>query len=100
LIKMKISTDSKIDVKNLKKLKKLENQLVVVFDVSGKRSEKNIFSVKSKKISNDEFFLFIKSDGGLPIKRFVSGDNISPSVAQILSVQCKCLEFDFLDVYV
>ena len=99
-IKIKITTQSKIDVKNLKKLKELEKQPVVVYDASGKRSEKNIFSVKSKKISNNEFFLFLKSDGGLPIKRFVDGDDVSPGVADILDTTCKCLEFDFLDVHV
>ena len=99
-IKMKISCDSKIGATILKKLKKLEIRPVVVHDVSGKRSEKNIFSVKSKKISDSEFSLFVKADGGLPIKRFVSGDNVSPSVADALDTACKCLEFDFLDVYV
>jgi tRNA pseudouridine synthase 10 len=99
-IKIKIATRSEIDTKNLKKLKELEKQPVVVYDASEKRSEKNIFSVKSKKTSNNEFFLFLKSDGGLPIKRFVDGDNVSPGVADILDTTCKCLEFDFLDVHV
>ena len=99
-IKIKITTQSEIDTKNLKKLKTLETQPVVVYDASRKNSEKNIFSVKSKKTSNTEFYLFLESDGGLPVKRFVDGDNVSPGVADILDIKCKCLEFDFLDVHV
>lgn len=99
-VEIRIGADSKINAKNLKKLKKLEKQPAVVCDVSGKCSEKNISSVKYKKISDDEFSLFIKADGGLPIKRFVNGDNVSPSVADALGITCKCLEFDFLDVCV
>ena len=47
-IKMRISTESVIEIKNLKKLKDLTNSPVVVYDVSGKRSEKIISSVKYK----------------------------------------------------
>jgi len=99
-IKMRISTESVIEIKNMKKLKDLTKSPVVVYDVSGKRSEKNIFSVKYKKTSQNEFSLFLKADGGLPIKRFVNGDNVSPGVSSIINNHCKCLEFDFLDIYV
>jgi tRNA pseudouridine synthase 10 len=99
-IKMRISTESEIEIKNMKKLKDLTKSPVVVYDVSGKRSEKKISSVKYKKISKNEFSLFLKADGGLPIKRFVNGDDISPGVSLILDNHCKCLEFDFLDIYV
>ena len=99
-IKMRISTESEIEIKNMKKLKDLTKSPVVVYDVSGKRSEKKISYVKYKKISKNEFSLFLKADGGLPIKRFVNGDDISPGVSLILDNHCKCLEFDFLDIYV
>ena len=99
-IKMRISTESVIEIKNLKKLKDLTNSPVVVYDVSGKRSEKIISSVKYKKTTQNEFSLFLKADGGLPIKRFVNGDNVSPGVSSIIDNSCKCLEFDFLDIYV
>jgi tRNA pseudouridine synthase 10 len=99
-IKMKISTESVIEIKNLEKLKNLTKSPVVVYDVSGKRSEKKISSVKYKKTSQNEFSLFLKADGGLPIKRFVNGDNVSPGVSSIIDNSCKCLEFDFLDIQV
>jgi len=99
-IKMRIRIESPIEIKNLKKLKDLINSPVVVYDVSGKRSEKKILSVNYKKTSQNEFSLSIKADGGLPLKRFVNGDNVSPSISSIIGSNSKCHEFDFLDIEV
>lgn len=99
-IELKVSTEDKIDSKNLKKLKELQKRSVVVYEKSGKRSEKKIFSVKYKKNSSNTFTLFIKAEGGLPIKRFVNSDDVSPGISQILNISCVCQEFDFLDIEV
>jgi len=99
-IELKISTDDEIDSKNLKKLKDLHKHPIVVYEKSGKRSEKTIFSVKYKKNSKNAFTMFVKAEGGLPIKRFVDGDDVSPGISQILNTSCKCQEFDFLDIEV
>ena len=98
LIEVKVSTEDEIDSKNLKKLKELQNRPVIVYEKSGKRSEKKIFSIKYKKNSSNTFTLFIKAEGGLPIKRFVNSDDVSPGVSQILNTFCMCQEFDFLDI--
>ena len=90
---MKISTESEINSKNLKKLKALPNNPIVVYDNTGKRLEKKIFNIKYKKNSNNVFTLMIKAEGGLPIKRFVSGDNVSPGISKILDISCVCQEF-------
>ncbi len=99
-IEVKISTGDKIDSKNLKKLKDIQKHPVVVYEKSGKRSEKKIFSVKYKKNSSNTFTLFIKAEGGLPIKRFVNSDDVAPGISQILNISCMCQEFDFLDIEV
>ncbi len=99
-IEVKISTEDKIDSKNLKKLKDLQKSPVVVYEKSGKRSEKKVFSVKYRKNSSNEFTLFIKAEGGLPVKRFVNSDDVSPGISQILNTSCMCQEFDFLDIEV
>ena len=96
----KISVESKIDSTKLKKLKDLPNMPIVIYDVSGKRFEKKIFNTKYKKNSNNLFTLIMKAEGGLPIKRFVSSDNISPGISKILGVSCICREFDFFDIEV
>ena len=99
-IKMKISTESEIDSEKLKKLKNLKKNPIVVYEKTGKRSEKSIFSVKYSKKSQNQFILFIKTQGGLPIKRFVTSDDVSPGVSQILNTRCKCQEIDFYDIEV
>ena len=99
-IEVKISTEDKIDSKSLKKLKELQKHPIVVYEKSGKRSEKKIFSVKYKKNSSNAFTLVIHAEGGLPVKRFVNGDDVSPGIPQILKISCKCQEFDFLDIKV
>ena len=37
-------------------------------------------------------------DGGLPVKRFVSGELVSPSVSEVLKTQVGCRSFDILRV--
>jgi tRNA pseudouridine synthase 10 len=100
VINVKISTEFEIGIENLKKLKDLKKQPIVVYDKSGKRSEKKVFSVGYKKNSKKIFTLKIKTEGGLPIKRFVTGDDVFPSPHHILNTQCICQEFDFLDIEV
>lgn len=97
-IKIKINSDSILNSDSLKKLKVLTQIPVIVYDKSGKRSEKKIYSCKYRKISNYSFSLILKVDGGLPIKRFVIGDDVSPGISKILNASCTCKEFDFLDI--
>ena len=33
-------------------------------------------------------------DGGLPVKRFVSGELVSPSVTEVLKTEVRCRRFD------
>jgi tRNA pseudouridine synthase 10 len=99
-IKIKISTNSQINSKNLKKLKDFTTHPIVVYEKSGKRSEKKLSSIKYTKNSTNTFTLFIKAEGGLPIKRFVHSDDVSPGISRILDISCICQEFDFLDIEV
>ncbi|MGY5148006.1 MAG: tRNA pseudouridine(54/55) synthase Pus10 [Candidatus Nitrosopumilus sp. bin_7KS] len=98
IISVKITTESEIDSNMLKKLKDLTLSPVMVYEKSGKRSEKKIFNVKSKKNSKNLFTLIIKAEGGLPIKRFVTGDDIVPGIPTIVDTPCECREFDFLEI--
>ena len=97
-IEMKIITENEIQSSSLKKLKKQFANPVVIYENSGKRAEKKIFNVKYKKNSKNKFTLTIITEGGLPIKRFVIGDNVVPGVSQIIENNCKCDEFDFLEI--
>lgn len=100
VVEAKISTSSKIDSKLLQKLKNLTENPITVYEKSGKRSEKKILSIKYKKHNDTSFTLFFKFEGGLPVKRFVTGDDVSPGVSQTIGVSCQCVEFDFHDIEV
>ena len=41
----------------------------------------------------------IKLDGGLPVKRFVGGDSVSPSLSELLKTPLRCQRFDILRVW-
>ncbi len=99
-VSVKISTNSEICISDLKKLKDVTNNPVVVYDNFGKRSEKRVFDLTYVWNSKNMFTLMMKVEGGLPVKRFVSGDNVVPGVSTILGSVCTCKEFDFLDVEV
>jgi len=94
-LEIKISSKNILDSKYLKKLKHIVHTPVVVYDRSGKRFEKQIFSVKYKKHSLHNFSLFLKAEGGLPIRRFIEGGDVVPEVSKLLNCECICDEFDF-----
>ena len=98
LIRLKISTENEIQHASIKKLKSIINNPIVVFEKSAKRVEKIVSDLKYKKTSKKHFTLYIKAEGGLPIKRFVDGDNVNPGISQILDNKCICREFDFLEI--
>ena len=99
-IEIRISTKEEVSLKDLKKVSSLQEQPIVVYERSGKRSEKRVLSARCKKNSSNTFTLFIKVQGGLPVKRFVASDNVTPGISQILNTACVCQEFDFLDIEV
>ena len=96
-IELKISTENEIQ-STMKNLRILLNAPVVVYEKSGKRSEKYISNLKYKKTSKNNFTLFIKAEGGLPVKRFVDGDDVTPGISQIINDKCICMTFDFLEI--
>jgi tRNA pseudouridine synthase 10 len=98
LIKLQISTQDEIDSKILRKLKQILRKSVIVYEKSGKRSEKVISNLKYKITSKHGFTLTIRAQGGLPVKRFVASDNVSLGISQILNTSCSCREFDFLNI--
>ncbi len=94
-IKIKIFTSSQIDSNNLKKLKDLTITPIVIYEKSGKRYEKKIFDVKYKKNSKNIFTMTITAEGGLPIKRFIVGDDVLPNVSTLFDTSCVIQECDF-----
>jgi len=98
LIKIKIFSKTPIYSKYLKTLKKILNVPIVVYDNSGKRFEKQVFSINYKKKSLRDFSLFMKAEGGLPLRRFIEGGDVTPNLSELLNCECKCTELDFHDI--
>ena len=97
-ILIKITSDEDFKSSTLTKLKSIKKTLITVHENPGKESKKMIYELNYKKTSPTALTLNITVDGGLPIKKFVEGNNMNPNLSQILDLQCKCKEFDFYDI--
>jgi tRNA pseudouridine synthase 10 len=96
-IQIRVETENNITKDKLKPIETLIKNTIAVYDKS-KRNEKLIYSVKHKLLSSNSFSLSMTSDGGLPIKRFVEGNDVFPNLTDLLGTKCICKEFDFHEV--
>jgi len=97
-IELSVLTEQKLPKKSLEHLKTLTNSPITVYDKPNKKNQKSIYKIKFKKSSLKSFTFRITADGGLPIKRFVEGNNVHPNLSELLGTKCRCKEFDFLKV--
>jgi tRNA pseudouridine synthase 10 len=98
-IKILVSTKNNISSNRLKKLKQLVTIPIEIIDSDNKQHKKTIYRLKYKKNSLRSFIVEIESDGGIPIKHFVGGSNITPNISDILGTQCSCKKFDINQIY-
>ena len=94
-IELSIQTEQNFTQKGLDHLKTLKNNPITVDEKPNKKNQKSIYKIKFKKSSTKSFLLWITADGGLPIKRFVEGNNVHPNISELLGTKCRCKEFDF-----
>jgi tRNA pseudouridine synthase 10 len=97
-VKLLVSTENPVRDEDLTKLEDLQKSTIAIYDGAGKRAEKSIHKIHYKLNSENSFFLFIKVDGGMPLKRFVTGDDVFPNVSDLISNKSKCETFDFEEV--
>lgn len=91
-------TSTKVDGGGLKELAKAFRNAVVVFDRPNERPvSKTVYSVRAKA-RGKALAIDAELDGGLPVKRFVSGQLVSPSVSEVLKTEVECDKFDILGV--
>jgi len=93
-ITMLVIVKKSISSNKLKKLKQLINIPITLTGTHGKRTKKTIHKLKYRKNSPQSFTVEIDTDGGLPIKRFVEGNNVIPNITKILNIGCFCKKFD------
>jgi tRNA pseudouridine synthase 10 len=97
-IKLSIITEQNLKSHNLNPLKILKKTPIIIYEKPNKRIQKSIYSIKFLKSSPKSFSLWMTVDGGLPIKRFVEGNNVQPNLSELLGNKCKCSEFDFQNI--
>ena len=97
-IEMEVETEKQITQSQLKSLHKLEKQIISVYENSGKKNQKKIYHIKTRKMSDNSFSVLMEADGGVPLKRFVNGSEVEPSLTSLLENQCKCKVFDFHEI--
>ncbi|HSD04767.1 MAG TPA: tRNA pseudouridine(54/55) synthase Pus10 [Nitrosopumilaceae archaeon] len=97
-VEMEVQTQNEINPEQLKNLRQLKKQPISIYENSGKRSLRRIYDIRYKKKSNNSFSLFIKADGGVPLKRLADGVEVTPSLSSILENPCKCKVFDFHEI--
>jgi tRNA pseudouridine synthase 10 len=59
------------------------------------KNQKRIHDIKIKKMDTRSFTVLVTLDGGIPLKRLVTGTNVEPNISMLLENQCKCITFDF-----
>ena len=76
----------------------MRNALVQYRNNKGRMVDKRIYFVKAtargKRITAE-----IKLDGGLPVKRLVSGEAVSPSLSESMKMPLRCERFDIVRVW-
>jgi len=97
-IEISIVTEKILVEKSLTPLKSLPKTPIVIYEKPNKRNQRSITNIKFKKTSPRSFSLRITAEGGLPVKRFVEGNNIHPNLSELISNKCECKEFDFHNI--
>lgn len=89
----------RVESQNLRLLAKQMKMVQVQFQTSkGKLVHKTVHSVRAKVVG-DAIIAEIKMDGGLPVKRLVGGESVSPSISELLKTPLACEKFDILRVW-
>jgi tRNA pseudouridine synthase 10 len=94
-----ISSERPVSVEDVKRLERgLRNAVVQYRNNKGRLVDKRIYFVKAsargKRITAE-----IKLDGGLPVKRLVSGEAVSPSFSESIGMPLRCERFDIMGVW-
>jgi tRNA pseudouridine synthase 10 len=89
---------SKVGVEGLKDLKKAFRGAEVRFERPHERPTTKTVYRASATLKGRTLTIDAELDGGLPVKRFVSGELVSPSISEVLKTEVRCRRFDICEV--
>ena len=96
--KIKATAASKVTSEELSELKSTFRRAEVRFDRPNNRPTTKMVYWVSAKAKGRNILIEAELDGGLPVKRFVGGELVSPSVSEVLKTQVGCRSFDIFRV--
>ena len=84
----------------LRRLRRLSGSLIHIRSKNDGQITKKIHRLTYRRSNAGAFVVWADLEGGIPVKRLVTGDGVTPSISEILGVPCRCARFDFEDVWV
>ncbi|HYC27139.1 MAG TPA: hypothetical protein VEB67_03860 [Nitrososphaerales archaeon] len=91
-------TRTKVGEEGLADLRKAFRDAPVLFERPYDRPTTKTVYRTSARTKGRSILIDAELDGGLPVKRFVSGDLVSPSVSEVLKTEVRCRNFDIREV--
>ena len=92
---LEISTEKDLTPETLNVLESLKDTPISISENTPWKNQKRIHDIKIKKMDSRSFTALLTLDGGIPIKRLVTGTNVEPNISMLLENHCKCITFDF-----
>lgn len=89
---------AKVDPEALRELKPAFRKTPVTFQRPNNRPTTKMVYRASATAKGRALVISAELDGGLPVKRFVSGELVSPSVSEVLKTEVGCRSFDIVKV--
>lgn len=89
---------SKVRAESLKDLRKAFRNAEVRFERPHERPTTKMVYRASGTLKGRTLTIDAELDGGLPVKRFVSGELVSPSISEVLKTEVRCRNFDICRV--
>jgi tRNA pseudouridine synthase 10 len=90
-----VTTEKDLTPGALDVLESLKDMPISISENLPWKNKKRIHNIKIKKMNTRSFTVFLTLDGGIPLKRLVTGTNVEPNISMLLENQCKCATFDF-----
>ena len=95
---IKANARESISQDRLAEIGKVFRRMEVRFDRPHERpTTKTVYQAKAKG-RGKHLVIEAVLDGGLPVKRFVSGELVTPSVSEVLKTEVRCRTFDICEV--
>jgi len=96
--RIRATAASRVSAEGLAELESRFRRAAVRFDRPHNRPSVKTVYRASAKAKGRALRIEAELDGGLPVKRFVSGELVSPSVSEVLKTEVGCRSFDICGV--